>query len=140
MRDEKETVRGGVRGRTRRCLFSLILHPSSFILCLCGCSLTAEQVARNIILPEQRTVAVRDPSQLPPAPIPPLPPPRTVTDPQPGTQEWHLSLDEAIRTALVNAKVIRVLAGATAVSSGRTIYDAAIVNTTIDQEQARFDP
>ncbi len=51
-----------------------------------------------------------------------------------------LSLDEAIRTALLNSEVVRVLAGVTAVSSGRTIYDAAITNTTIDQERARFDP
>ena len=48
--------------------------------------------------------------------------------------------DEAIRIALVNARVIRVLTGFSAASSGKTIYDAAITNTTIDQEQARFDP
>ena len=67
-------------------------------------------------------------------------PPRTVTDPRPETEEWQLSLDEAIRIALENAKVIRILAGTTAVSSGQTIYDAAITNTTIDQAQAAFDP
>src|SRR5262249_61314064 len=50
------------------------------------------------------------------------------------------SLDEAIRIALVNAKVVRLLPTLTATTSGRTIYDTAITNTTIDQEQARFDP
>jgi outer membrane protein TolC len=38
------------------------------------------------------------------------------------------------------ARVVRTLAGTTAVASGQTIYDAAITNTTIDQAQARFDP
>ena len=51
-----------------------------------------------------------------------------------------LSLDASIRTALINSEVVRVLAGVTAISSGQTIYDAAITNTTIDQERARFDP
>jgi outer membrane protein TolC len=97
-------------------------------------------VAHYVILPEQRTVAVRDPSQLPPAALPDVPPPRTVTDPQPNTQPWQLSLDEAIRIGLENAQAVRALVGLTAQASGRTIYDAAITNTTIDQEQARFDP
>jgi outer membrane protein TolC len=67
-------------------------------------------------------------------------PPRTVTNPQPQSPEWELSLDEAIRIALANARVVRILTGTTAVSSGQTIYDAAITNTTIDQAQAVFDP
>src|SRR5262249_12864428 len=54
--------------------------------------------------------------------------------------EWRLSLDDAIRIALENAQGVRILAGLTAVSSGQTIYDAAITNTTIDQAQAAFDP
>ena len=74
------------------------------------------------------------------APIPDTPPPRTVSNPRPDTPDWPLSLDEAIRIALENAHVVRTLAGVTAVPSGQTIYDAAIVNTTIDQQQARFDP
>src|SRR5262249_30126269 len=35
---------------------------------------------------------------------------------------------------------IRILAGTTATSSGSTIYDAAITNTTIDAAKGRFDP
>ncbi len=107
---------------------------------VCGCGQTAHDLCKNIILPEQQTIDYRDPSQFPPARIPDNTPPRTVSDPRPGTEEWQLSLDEAIRIALENAKVIRVLAGTTAVSSGQTIYDAAITNTTIDQAQATFDP
>src|SRR3984957_4059237 len=105
-----------------------------------GCGPAAHDLCKNIILPEQRTIDYRDPSQLPPSRIPDSTPPRTVSDPRPGTEEWQLSLDEAIRIALENANVIRILAGTTAVSSGQTIYDAAITNTTIDQAQATFDP
>jgi outer membrane protein TolC len=97
-------------------------------------------VARNVILPEQRTIGYSDPARLPTAPIPDAAPPRTVTDSRPDTPDWPLSLDEAIKIALENARVIRVLAGVSATSSGQTIYDTAIINTTIDQAQARFDP
>ena len=100
----------------------------------------AREVAHNVIFPEQRTVEHRDPESLPPAPIPPTIPPRTVSEPRPDVDEYPLSLDEAIRIALENARVVRVLAGLTATASGQTIYDPAIVNTTIDQQQARFDP
>jgi outer membrane protein TolC len=105
-----------------------------------GCAVTPSEICRNIILPEQRSIDYRDPSALPPARIPDSPSPRTVSASRPQTPEWQLSLDEAIRIALERARVIRVLTGVTAVPSGQTIYDAAIVNTTIDQAQARFDP
>jgi outer membrane protein TolC len=105
-----------------------------------GCAHPVEDLYRNIILPEPLSIDYRDPSKFPPAKIPENVPPRTVANPQPETPIWEMSLDEAIRVALVNAKVIRVLAGTTAVSSGQTIYDAAITNTTIDQAQATFDP
>ncbi len=118
----------------RRLLLGLVLSSA------CGCALTVADLCRNIILPEQRSIDYRDPAQLPPAPIPPSVPPRTVSDPRPETTEWQLSLDDAIRIALENAQVVRTLAGVTAVSSGQTIYDAAITNTTIDQAQATFDP
>jgi outer membrane protein TolC len=69
-----------------------------------------------------------------------MPPPATVSDPQPEADLFALSLDDAIRITLENSEVVRVLAGVTAVSSGRTIYDSAISNTVIDQEKDRFDP
>lgn len=105
-----------------------------------GCGYSVGEVSRNIILPEQRTITYRDPDQFSPVQIPSNVAPRTVADPRPETKEWQLSLDEAIRIALENARVIRVLAGTAAVSTGTTIYDAAITNTSIDQAQAVFDP
>ena len=93
-----------------------------------------------LIAPEQRTANVRAPEQIPGTGAPVTPPPRTVTAPFADSPALYLSLDEAIRVALVNADVIRVLAGTGAVSSGRTVYDVAIANTAIDEQQARFDP
>lgn len=92
------------------------------------------------LFPEQRSISVRDPSQLARTPLPQTPDPSTVSNPQPDLQPLLLSLDEAIRTSLRNMDVVRVLAGVTATSSGRTIYDPAVTNTGIDQENARFDP
>jgi len=54
--------------------------------------------------------------------------------------ERLIPLDEAIRLALQNAEVIRVLTGISASTSGRTIYDTAAATTPIDQAVARFDP
>jgi outer membrane protein TolC len=118
----------------RRLLLALVLLSAS------GCGLTIADIGRSIILPEERSIALRDPAQHAPVRIPPSVPPRTVSDPQSKSGDWRLSLDEAIRIALENARVIRVLAGTAATASGQTIYDAAITNTTIDQAQARFDP
>ncbi|TWT37135.1 Outer membrane efflux protein [Posidoniimonas corsicana] len=92
------------------------------------------------IKPEQRTVRVRHPTQLPRAALPDTPPPPTVSAPRWDAPVWNLSLDEAIRTSLSNSEIVRVLAGVAAVSSGRSIYDAAISNAEIDVAQGRFDP
>jgi outer membrane protein TolC len=93
-----------------------------------------------IFMPEQRTIRVRHPSDLPHVPAPTTLQPPTVANPQFDAPPYDLPLDVAIRTALANSNVVRVLAGFTVVSSGRTIYDAAITNTTIDEQQGRFDP
>ena len=98
------------------------------------------QEVRRLILPEQRRIEVRSPSQLRRVPLPDVPPPPTVTVPQRDDVAWQLTLDEAIRTSLANSEVIRVLAGASAVASGATIYDPAVTNTQIDQNRAVFDP
>jgi outer membrane protein TolC len=92
------------------------------------------------LFPEQRSIGVRDPSQLAPSRIPDSLPPSTVSNPQPELLPIRLSLDEAIRTSIGRVDVVRVLAGTTATASGRTIYDPAVANTAIDQENARFDP
>ena len=97
------------------------------------------QETRRIILPEQRRLEFRAPEQLPRARLPNIPPPQTVSNP-PAQSVWKLSLDEAIRIALANAEVVRILAGSTAVASGQTIYGPAISNTQIDQSRAVFDP
>lgn len=98
------------------------------------------QQPRRLILPEQRRMAIRDPSRLPIARLPDVPSPATVSRPKPDAEAQYLSLDEAIRTALANSEVVRLLAGVTATSSGRTIYDPAVANTAVDQARARFDP
>lgn len=92
------------------------------------------------ILPEQRWLDVRQPSQLNQLPVTVTPRPATVMDPQFDFPESFLTLNDAINIALANSEVVRVLAGETATTSGRTIYDTAIINTTIDQQRAAFDP
>lgn len=90
--------------------------------------------------PDQKTIQVRDPAALPKAPLPNVPPPVTVANPQWDSTTQTMGLDEAIRIALANTNVVRVLTGVTASSSGETIYDPAITNVTIDEAKARFDP
>ncbi len=77
---------------------------------------------------------------MPHVPIPDIPRPATVANPETDLPERQLTLDEAIQIALANSEVVRVLAGVTAVSSGRTIYDTAIVNNRVDEAVSRFDP
>lgn len=106
---------------------------------LCFCLPLAAQEPCQIFFPEQRVIGVREPAQYAKYPLPALPTPRTVAN-TPKQEPWYLTLDDAIRLALENARVVRVLAGVTAAPSGSTIYDPAIVNTSIDQQQAQFDP
>jgi hypothetical protein len=108
------------------------------LLLVTGCSAAGQLGA--LVVPEQRHLAVRDPAQIPSAPLPPLPPPPTVSSPPLTSAAKELSLDAAIHIALANSKVVRVLAGGAVVSSTKTIYDPAIVNTTIDEARAVFDP
>jgi outer membrane protein TolC len=109
-------------------------------LLLAGCTAPLSVVREAGWRHEQQTVAVRDPAALPPAPLPKIEPPVTVTTEKDPREPWNLSLNEAVRITLEDAKAIRVFGGLTAVNSGRSIYDAAIANTAIDQQQARFDP
>ncbi|MEM7456069.1 MAG: TolC family protein [Planctomycetota bacterium] len=91
------------------------------------------------VAPEQRRIQVRQPHQLPQVrPVSATLPFTILTEE--NRQQEKLSLDEAIRVAIQNAEVIRVLGGVSAGSSGRTIYDVAISNTGIDDAVARFDP
>ncbi|QDT05424.1 Outer membrane efflux protein [Rubripirellula lacrimiformis] len=92
------------------------------------------------ILPEQRCLDVRSPGQMCQVAVPLTRRPATVNDPQFDAPVRHLTLNDAINIALANSEVVRVLGGVTASTSGRTIYDTAIINTTIDQQRAAFDP
>lgn len=101
-----------------------------------GSTLTPAQEARRFFYPEQRRIQIRGPESLPRTHVPDMPPPWTVSNLPPEPVSLPLSLDEAIRIAMENSEVIRVLGG----SSGRTIYDPAITNTQVDQARAAFDP
>lgn len=105
-----------------------------------GCATSFDSVLAAGWRPEERTIAVREPAQLAAISIPAVPPPATVADPPGPREAWELSLNEAVRISLENAKAVRVFTGLGASNSGRTIYDAAIANTAIDQAQGRFDP
>jgi len=91
------------------------------------------------VFPEQRRMEIRAPSEIPVARLPDVPAPPTVSKPV-AKEPLELSLDDAVRIALENSEVVRVLTGAGATSSGSTIYDPAITNTEIDDARARFDP
>ncbi|MEX1027756.1 MAG: TolC family protein [Candidatus Paceibacterota bacterium] len=92
------------------------------------------------ILPEQRGLDIRNPAQLNQVPVPATPRPATVNDLQFDAPTRLLTLNRAINITLANSEVVRVLGGVTASTSGRTIYDAAITNTAIDQQRGVFDP
>jgi outer membrane protein TolC len=107
-------------------------------LAIAGCSTAAGPWL--VVMPEQRSLEIRDPADLPRARVPDTRRPATVSDRKADAPPQDLSLDDAIRIALENSAVVRVLAGVSVAASGRTIYDAAISNTAIDEQKARFDP
>lgn len=122
-----------------RCVITAICCASVWIG---GAALQIAQAqnSRPFILSEQRCLSVRDPASLPSARLPDIAPPNTVREPDKDLAPHPISLDQAIRIALENAEVIRVLTGVGASTSGRTVYDVAIVNTDVDRQNARFDP
>ena len=93
-----------------------------------------------LVKPEQTRLRFHHPADLPHLPVPLTPPPPTLLEPREFRGTRLISLDEAIRVALSNSEVLRVFTGASAGSSGRTIYDAAIANQAVDQQRAAFDP
>ena len=118
-------------------------RPALIALMICLAATAKSAEAQRLVptfFPEQRSISVRDPSQLARSRIPDSLPPSTVSNPLPELQPIQMSLDEAIRMSIGNVDVVRVLAGTTATNSGRTIYDPAVTNTSIDQQNARFDP
>jgi len=122
---------------SRRCLNAAVQPIWLLVLLLGGC---APGSPNWLVFPEQRHLEIRDSSQIPGAPLLPVPPPATVSDKPSTVAPEELSLDKAIHIALANSKVVRVLAGQTGTASGQTIYDPAISNTSIDVARAAFDP
>jgi outer membrane protein TolC len=93
-----------------------------------------------VVFPEQRKIAIRNPSDLPHIPLPDVARPATVSEPHFDAAASDMSLDTAIRTGLANSEVVRLLTGISATGSGSTIYDVAIANTAIDVQRGPFDP
>lgn len=123
----------------RRCAPRIVMIRLAALLFLSAAGCTPSALFWEVV-PEQRCLDIRDPSQLCKAPIPPIPEPDTVSRPAPPVDPTQLTLDESIRISLSNSAVVRILAGVTAVSTGQTIYDPAISNTFIDEARATFDP
>lgn len=109
------------------------------MLMVCAATTLADEPFQSI-LPEQRCLDIRNPGELCQVPVPVTPRPATVNDNQFEAPPRLLTLNDAINITLANSKVIRVLGGVTATTSGRTVYDTAISNTTIDAQRAAFDP
>lgn len=118
--------------------FAVLMLIAGLVL-LMGSTAQAQRRV-GTILPERRSVHLREPSQLPRYQMPTANLPSTVSRPIQDLQEQPLALDSAIRSSLRNLDVVRVLSGVTATNSGRSIYDVAIANTEVDQRQALFDP
>jgi|GEM_PF-320470 len=118
---------------------AIVLRLAVAGMLIAGGHLAFGQEPWSFILPEQTRVQVRSPEQLCRARIPNVESPVTVTN-RIEQQEHLLTLSEAINTGLANSDVVRVLAGITAASSGRTVYDVAITNSGIDEARAVFDP
>lgn len=94
----------------------------------------------SCILPEQRAICIRTPGQLCSARIPASVPPATVANPQWQAEPMQLALSDVLSISLQNLDVVRVLTGVNATTTGRTIFDPAIANTSIDAARGAFDP
>src|SRR6267142_718477 len=101
-----------------RSCFRLGLLTAIFALALQPARFAPAQYPYSIIYPEQREIEYREASQFPAIPLPPSSAPPTVTTPPSGDTRYF-ALDDAVRTSLGNARVIRILAGVNAVNSGR---------------------
>jgi len=122
------------------------LRAGAAVAALLLCALTdgkcahAQEKIIRILPPDEKTIRVREPESIRHAQIPSIADPPTVTNPEWDQGIRQLGLDEAIRITLANSQVIRILSGVVAASSGATIYDTAIIDTSIDTAKARFDP
>ena len=92
-------MRTGLRLVMATAVFALAWQPARF---------APAQYPYRVIYPEQRQIDYRDPSQFPPIPLPPSSPPPTVSN-RPTGDIRYFALDDAVRTSLGNARVVRVL-------------------------------
>lgn len=123
-----------------RCTPTFLLALTTTALSVCGGSARGQGVLFPW-QPESRTIKVRAPAEFPRARIPATAEPApTIVDNLEARPTSAIGLDDVIQRALGNTDVVRVLSGTGSASSGQTIYDAAIANTRIDQENATFDP
>ena len=93
-----------------------------------------------LVKPEQQRLMYHDPAALPGPAFTLTEPPPTLRSEEDIRGSRPIALDEAIAIALRHSEVVRVLGGAIASTSGRTIYDAALANQAVDQQRAAFDP
>lgn len=123
-----------------RCTPTILLALTTTALSVCG----GPARGQGVVFPwppESRTIKVRAPAEFPRARIPATAEPApTIVDDLEARPTSAIGLDDVIQRALGNTDVVRVLSGTGSASSGQTIYDAAIANTRIDQENATFDP
>lgn len=97
------------------------------------------QIQPQVFIPESRELNLVNPNTLPSQPIAAYDVPNLPSQPN-RLPAFNLTLDDAIRIAVENARVVRILGGQTAASSGRTIYDVASTQTLVEQQKAVFDP
>jgi len=71
--------------------------------------------------------------------VPELEPPRTPSRPEAPHLE-QLTLEDAVRHALLNSTVVRATLGVRPGSTGSTRYDQAIAETNVQTAEAVFDP
>ncbi len=136
-RPERSTPRQAHACRSRKRV-GVVLALLSLVP-ICGQPAYAQQPI-GTIFQERQSIQVRQPYQLPRYQSSNSLPPVTVSGPLDDLRPELMPLDSLIRTSMRNLDVVRVLTGLSATNSGRSIYDVATTHTTIDQEQARFDP
>ena len=129
-------INSSLRSRSRR-VIGVFFAPTLIALISVAIS---PAVHAQLSVDEQHSMQFPDSASVSRFRRPPTPAPVTVASPDVEEFEQLLTLDEAIRLALQNSEVVRVLTGVSASSSGQTIYDTAIATTAIDQAIARFDP
>ena len=109
------------------------------VLATSTCGIATAQTRLPPVHPEETQLSVRPPWELPHAQLPATQSPLSDGSGGASDETVSLSLDQAIRIALENSEVIRVLVGGTATSTGATAFDPAIASTQVDRERARFD-